>query len=69
MRKIELAYELTSGRGAGSTHPALLRNPMMDVLHAVRSSGSISAAARELGYSYRHVWGQLKTWEATWVSP
>lgn len=64
MRKIELAYELTSGRGAGSPHPALLRNPMMDVLHAVRSSGSISAAARELGYSYRHVWGQLKAWEA-----
>lgn len=37
---------------------------MMDVLHALRSSGSISGAARELDLSYRHVWGQLKEWEA-----
>jgi len=37
---------------------------MMDVLHAVRERGSISAAARELGFSYRHIWGQLKQWEA-----
>lgn len=43
---------------------ALLRNPMMDVLHAVREQGSISATARVLGFSYRHVWGQLKQWEA-----
>ncbi|MDZ4238155.1 MAG: substrate-binding domain-containing protein [Hydrogenophaga sp.] len=42
----------------------MLRNPMMDVLHAVRERGSISAAARQLGFSYRHVWGQLKQWEA-----
>lgn len=69
MRKIELAYELTSGKGVKPSHPALLRNPMMDVLHAVRSSGSISAAARELGYSYRHVWGQLKAWEADLGQP
>lgn len=37
---------------------------MMDVLHAVRERGSISAAARQLGLSYRHVWGQLKEWES-----
>lgn len=37
---------------------------MMDVLHALRASGSISGAARELDLSYRHVWGQLKDWEA-----
>ncbi len=64
MRKIELSYTLTPSTPERSTHPALLRNPMMDVLHAVRSSGSISGAARELGLSYRHVWGQLKEWEA-----
>ena len=64
MRKIELSYTLTSSTPERSSHPALLRNPMMDVLHAVRSSGSISGAARELGLSYRHVWGQLKDWEA-----
>ncbi|MDR7095745.1 substrate-binding domain-containing protein [Hydrogenophaga laconesensis] len=64
MRKIELSYTLTPPSSERSPHPALLRNPMMDVLHAVRSSGSISGAARELGLSYRHVWGQLKDWEA-----
>ena len=35
----------------------------MDLLHAVREHGSISAAARALGLSYRHVWGELKRWE------
>ena len=35
----------------------------MDLLHAVQSSGSISAAATSLGLSYRHVWGELKRWE------
>lgn len=64
MRRIELAYQLsTRERGAGHA-TALLRNPMMDVLHAVKATGSISGAARETGLSYRHVWGQLKEWEA-----
>lgn len=72
MRKIELSYRITEAmRTAGTAQApaqpspqALLRNPMMDVLHAVRERGSISAAARQLGFSYRHVWGQLKQWEA-----
>lgn len=63
MRKIELSYTLTPSRPGASQRSALLRNPMMDVLHALRSSGSISGAARELDLSYRHVWGQLKDWE------
>lgn len=33
------------------------------MLHAVEESGSISAAARALALSYRHVWGELKRWE------
>jgi putative molybdopterin biosynthesis protein len=37
---------------------------MMDVLHAVHERGSISAAARALGLSYRHVWGMLRQWES-----
>ncbi|WP_460486889.1 substrate-binding domain-containing protein [Curvibacter fontanus] len=41
----------------------LIRNPLLDLLHAVQESGSISAAARLLGLSYRHVWGELKRWE------
>jgi putative molybdopterin biosynthesis protein len=41
-----------------------LRNPLMDLLQAVRSAGSISAAAKALDLSYRHVWGELKRWES-----
>ena len=42
---------------------ALIRNPLLDLLHAVESEGSISGAARLLQLSYRHVWGELKRWE------
>jgi putative molybdopterin biosynthesis protein len=43
--------------------PALVRNPLIDLLQAVSSQGSISGGARALGLSYRHVWGELKRWE------
>ena len=59
MHKVELSYVLTSGRAP----EALIRNPLMDLLAAVRAQGSISAAARAMGHSYRHVWGELKRWE------
>jgi molybdate transport repressor ModE-like protein len=38
-------------------------HPLMDLLQAVAEHGSISAAARAMGLSYRHVWGELKRWE------
>jgi molybdate transport repressor ModE-like protein len=41
----------------------------MAMLAAVQDSGSISAAARTLGLSYRHVWGELKRWEAELGQP
>ncbi len=59
-----MSYALTAERPARGVGVPLLSNPMMDVLHAVHERGSISAAARYLGLSYRHVWGQLKEWEA-----
>lgn len=70
MPKIELSYDW----GPETSYPtavdapkqrpqALLRNPLMDLLQAVREHGSIAAAARSLGLSYRHVWGELKKWE------
>jgi molybdate transport repressor ModE-like protein len=43
--------------------PALVRNPLIDLLQAVSTHGSISAGARALDLSYRHVWGELKRWE------
>lgn len=61
MHKVELSYLLTPHRGKN----ALIRNPLMDMLHAVREQGSISKAAKALDLSYRHVWGALKEWEQT----
>jgi putative molybdopterin biosynthesis protein len=63
MKRIAMSYSLMAERPERGQGSALLRNPMMDVLHAVHERGSISAAARQLGLSYRHVWGQLKEWE------
>ena len=58
MHKVQLHYTLT--RAAGD---ALVRHPLIELLQAVAAQGSISAAARALGLSYRHVWGELKRWE------
>jgi len=41
-----------------------LHHPLMALLAAVHDSGSISGASRSLSLSYRHVWGELKRWEA-----
>ena len=61
MHKVELSYLLTTQRGKDT----LIRNPLMDMLHAVREQGSISKACKVLDLSYRHVWGALKDWERT----
>lgn len=57
--RVALQYQFTT------THERnpLLGNPLLDLLQAVRQHGSISGAARSMGLSYRHVWGQLKDWE------
>ena len=55
-----LAFHYTLSRDA---QPMPLRNALIEMLQAVASQGSISAAARALGLSYRHVWGELKRWE------
>jgi putative molybdopterin biosynthesis protein len=52
------------GRPRREDHPTLIRNPLIDMLQAVSAQGSISAAARAMGLSYRHVWGELKRWES-----
>ncbi len=59
MRQISLSYSL-AGDGASRS----IRNPLMDLLHAVQESGSITGAAKAMNLSYRHVWGELKRWEA-----
>lgn len=59
MRKVQLSYQLSALRD----QEALIHNPLIELLYAVRTQGSISGAARAVGLSYRHVWGQLKEWE------
>jgi len=48
---------------------AELANPLVDLLRTLRDTGSISAAARAMGSSYRHTWGALKLWEETLGAP
>ena len=60
VHKVQLSYSL----GAPAARAGHIRNALMDLLHAVKDSGSITAAAKVLGLSYRHVWGELKRWEA-----
>lgn len=59
MHRVDLAYTLSPGeRSRGDLH-----HPLLALLEGVDRSGSISAAAREMSLSYRHVWGELKRWE------
>ena len=58
MHRLQFHYTLSR-----DSSPALVRNPLIDLLQAVSSQGSISGGARALGLSYRHVWGALKRWE------
>jgi len=67
--KIQLSYEwLPDGLQRGGT-PSPLHHPLMDLLQAVRDSGSISKAAKGLELSYRHVWGELRRWEQQLAQP
>lgn len=58
MHRLQFHYTLSR-----DSSPAGIRNPLIDLLQAVSTHGSISAGARALGLSYRHVWGELKRWE------
>ena len=59
MHRVELTYALLAADRA----PRELHHPLIELLGAIHEQGSISAAARHVGRSYRHVWGELKRWE------
>jgi putative molybdopterin biosynthesis protein len=67
-RGIHLEYRFAP-EGQHQQRGAELANPLVDLLRTLRDTGSISAAARTLGASYRHTWGALKQWEATLGAP
>ena len=64
-RGVNLQYTFGERDQRGSQ----VANPLFDLLWAVHQHGSIQAAAQALGASYRHVWGQLKHWEASLGEP
>lgn len=64
-RGVQLQYRF----GVPSQHGADIDNPLFDLLSALAAAGSIQQAAVALGLSYRHLWGQLKTWEDTLGEP
>jgi putative molybdopterin biosynthesis protein len=71
VQHINLSYSWTPHQDEASRRhqSSPLRNPLMDMLQAVREAGSIAAAAKSLQLSYRHVWGELKRWEQTLEQP
>jgi len=52
-----------------SQNGADMRNPLFDLLSALREHGSIQKTALATGASYRHVWGSLKHWEGVLGEP
>ncbi len=64
MQNVHLSYALATQVDAKP-----VSNALMALLQAVQQQGSISKAAAVLGLSYRHVWGELKRWEAVLGQP
>ncbi|MEY2620321.1 MAG: hypothetical protein RIT26_141 [Pseudomonadota bacterium] len=60
VHSIALHYTLSK---AGERPAGLVSHPLIELLVGVAAEGSISGAARRLGVSYRHAWGELKRWE------
>lgn len=60
---VALQYEI------GRARTARLRNPFFEVLAALNEAGSIAQAARDLGWSYRHLWGYLREQEGLMGRP
>ncbi len=60
MHRVHLTYLLSGTADARQD----LHHPLVAMLAAVHQTGSISNGAKQLGLSYRHVWGELKRWES-----
>ncbi|MFM2068261.1 MAG: hypothetical protein RLZZ584_3170 [Pseudomonadota bacterium] len=60
---LQYSFEAAGQRGAE------VKNPLFDLLGALREHGSIQHAARATGVSYRHLWGSLKHWEEVMGEP
>ena len=65
MRRFDLEIRW---RWSGDLDPVSAAPPFR-LLSAIRSCGSLKAAASAIGVSYRHAWGLLGTWEARLGKP
>ena len=68
MHRVHLTYRLARA-GDGAEPGETLAHPLFALLAAIHEAGSIAGAARRLGASYRHVWGELKRWDAELGEP
>jgi putative molybdopterin biosynthesis protein len=58
MKYVSIAYKFSEKPTAHK-----IEHPLVELLESLHTRGSIGAAAKHLGRSYRHVWGELKFWE------
>jgi putative molybdopterin biosynthesis protein len=62
--EVRLSYCLGPSGDDGPGGADAIHHPLFALLEALRRGGSIGRAAQQLGLSYRHVWGELRRWEA-----
>ena len=67
-RGIHLRYTFETATPANQ-RGAAIENPLFDLLSALQTHGSISAAARAQSASYRHAWASLRHWEEVLGAP
>lgn len=51
------------------TAPTNEEGTLVALLAGIAETGSVARVARDLGYSYRHVWGLIRTWEERFQQP
>jgi molybdate transport repressor ModE-like protein len=61
--QLDLNWRLGHGR------PERLETELFDLLNSIKERGSLQAAARENGVSYRHAWGLMQKWKALLGQP
>ena len=69
MLKIHLQPHWQLGVEAGDDAPRLDGSALLALLAAVQETGSLAQAARSLGSSYRHAWGQVQRAQALFGQP
>jgi molybdate transport repressor ModE-like protein len=63
-------HQHRAGAAASATAPATDIDPVLfRLLAAVREHGRLTAATREVGYSYRHCWNMIRDWSEFFGAP